>query len=65
MKVNDDREVVYLKHPLEYKDKMYWVGKGCKINDLKFAPDGYKNPDQIEAAEEKPKAKRKPRASKT
>ena len=62
MKVNDDREVVYLKHPLEYKDKMHWVGKGYKINDLKFAPDGYKNPDQIEAAEEKPK--RKTRAKK-
>ena len=59
MKINDDREIVYLKHPLEYKDKMYWFGKGYKVNDLKFAPDGYKNPEQ-----EQEKPKRKPRAKK-
>ena len=63
MKVNTDREIVYLKHPLEYKDKMYWVGKGYKVNDIKFAPEGYKNPDQIELAEEE-KPKRKTRVKK-
>ena len=51
----EDREIVYLKHPLSYEDKMKWIDRGYRVDDLKRAPKGYKNPDQKKAKPKKAK----------
>lgn len=45
-----DEKVVYEKHPVTAERKAELRQKGYKIIDAKFAPDDYKHPEPIKAA---------------
>jgi len=48
------KDIKYLDHPCSTADKKKWNDKGFKVLDSRFAP----------VEQEKPKAKRKPKAKK-
>ncbi len=57
-----EREVIYLKHPVSADEKAKHLKAGKKILDIRFAPEGYgvKVKEEVEPV----KAKAKPKAGK-